>query len=572
MLIGGIAMLEEKEEEKKKKEPYRVPCRIPESLYNQILGWDLRFLGKNTINPKKNPSLIVNDILLTALCCREHLSADNSEYDKYCQTNAKNQPEKLYTLTLWGNLFEFVYLQYFDKAETPAKKKAKKEKIKTGGKRKVNYQVNLSASDFLRRLLTDAITNNAFKKYNPLNEIDYLPPPYKFTGYKNRKMCNKTNFILENILKKPNMTYVEPFVGAASLFFSLPLQDGWTYILSDLEKHKVNLLRVIRDYPYKLMEILLNRNYSPEKYAGGENENEHKKFLNDRLNRFTREFYLTREDYQKADNNWRIKSAADFFIIKHHSKIDITKADMFYGYVALIPLLSLKLRKAKAKIFYENALTIMKLYNKPNTIQLLDPPYISTEKSCWTSEIDYSRYLVESIYEKDDDDYFEDEKYAVKDDDDYSEDEKHNEKDDDDHSEDEKHNEKDDEKKKKEKPSLEDFHEEMATNMTNMKKKGCDFIYFCRSTCQRNIKDITKRTQKDKKLQEIIDDYFHHEDIGYHIDWIVLDKNATECFITTFDHADSISSSKPYIESISTYLPKNDTELEVAMKKHRYYR
>lgn len=51
----------------------------------------------------------------------------------------------------------------------------------------------------------------------------------------------------------------------------------------------------------------------------------------------------------------------------------------------------------------------MKAYNCENTIQLIDPPYIGTEKSCWSDEI-VNWYR--EIYENDEKDLLENEEYV----------------------------------------------------------------------------------------------------------------------------------------------------------------
>jgi hypothetical protein len=108
--------------------------------------------------------------------------------------------------------------------------------------------------------------------------LDSVPPAYHFVGQKNDKMQDKTNNILTDILNQDNILYVEPFCGSAALFLSLPFQlepdskANWKYILSDLSKNKVNLLRAIKYHPLELMAALAERKYNPDKYSGKNNE------------------------------------------------------------------------------------------------------------------------------------------------------------------------------------------------------------------------------------------------------------------------------------------------------------
>jgi uncharacterized protein (DUF1697 family) len=83
------------------------------------------------------------------------------------------------------------------------------------------------------------------------------------------------------------------------------------------------------------------------------------------------------------------------------------------------------------------------------------------------------------------------------------------------------------------------------------------------------VDDESARAVKDKNVQDRIDGYF--KNFGYHVDYLVLDSKATECFITSFEFRDEITRSEPYIESIATYVPKNESELKDAMKEHRHY-
>jgi site-specific DNA-adenine methylase len=537
--------------------------------------WTFKFLDGSDKNSNE-PSKKINDIMLTVFLCNEEFSGDDNAYSEFEKENPPTLPEKQYTFTLWSQLFRYLHCSYVQSAQLKAEEEYDDEYIRNNGKvsakTKAKLTVEIPDNIFLNRLLTDAITQKQLLSYDPYKHLDSLTPPYKFTGHKNPRMCKKTKEILksvitkpnqkESIFNRPNMTYVEPFMGAASLFFSLPIQDGWTYILSDLDKHKVNLLRVIRDSPYEMMDILLNRDYFIEKYAMLKEENDgeiikhknpKKDLLNERIRRMNNEYLLTHDDIQNYDNNSRAKSAADFFLLRHHSQIAPSNAELFYRRVAEIPLLGLKLRTAKADIVFSDALSIMKSYNSPNTIQLLDPPYVGSEIMCSSKAIDYWAELFMTIYEKDNRDYFEDENKMI-----------------DSKPESKKKSEVKPTKikKRKKRAELEEetrlFHREMATIMVNMKRVGCEFIYFCRSTARRKEDGDSKRTKRSVEIQKKLDKLFN--DRGFHIDWLVLDKKATECFITSFEHRDEHGfGSEPYIDGISTYLPKDEVELKEAM-------
>lgn len=91
------------------------------------------------------------------------------------------------------------------------------------------------------------------------------------------------------------------------------------------------------------------------------------------------------------------------------------------------------------------------------------------------------------------------------------------------------------------KQKFKSFHLDIENTMREMKNRNCEFIYYCRSTCPREIE--VDRPMEDKKIQAQIDELFAGN--GYYFTHLVLDKKTTERMITNFKNKES----KPYIQS-----------------------
>jgi hypothetical protein len=112
---------------------------------------------------------------------------------------------------------------------------------------------------------------DALKDPNYKPNLERVDPAFNFVGQKNPAMRDKTNSILNprnstTIMSQENILYFEPFCGTASLFLALPLQPTWKYVLNDLNKNKVNLLRAIKHHPYELLEKTLRCGYKNDKF------------------------------------------------------------------------------------------------------------------------------------------------------------------------------------------------------------------------------------------------------------------------------------------------------------------
>jgi site-specific DNA-adenine methylase len=347
--------------------------------------------------------------------------------------------------------------------------------------------------------------------------LNYVPPAFSFVGQKNEKMRYKTKMILGKKLGKDNLLYVEPFCGSAALFLSLPLQPTWKYILNDWSKNKVNLLRAIKYKPLELIEEILKYNYKPENYEGTDNairqeltayvewfedyifaywlgeqsakirsEKNKRKHKYDRIPRNN----VIPTDNQRYPKNQHIDHAAAYFVYISMIGRNKLSEKRFMELLGYIPLISLKLNRAKAKILYGDGIKIVKeyadtsniagykkntAYKNHKTLIVADPPYISSEEQC----------------DKND--------FALR-------------------------------------------HSEMV-NLIHRIKRHCFILYFCRSSSPLRFKG-KEREIRDIVLKGEIDDFFKEK--GYHYEEYRLSDNPKqpikEFMVTNFKH----HKSKPY--------------------------
>lgn len=114
--------------------------------------------------------------------------------------------------------------------------------------------------------------------------------PFRYAGGK----FYARKLIKENIPKHAH--YIEPFAGGASIFFAKNKAD--TNWLNDIDSDLINCLRVIRDYPDKLIEKLKNEKATKERHTYYKKEFEPKT----NLDRAVRWFYINRTSYSGIMN------------------------------------------------------------------------------------------------------------------------------------------------------------------------------------------------------------------------------------------------------------------------------
>lgn len=114
--------------------------------------------------------------------------------------------------------------------------------------------------------------------------------PFRYAGGK----FYARKLITEHI--PPHSSYIEPFAGGASVFFAKnKVQNNW---LNDIDKDLINCLKVIRDYPSKLIDALKDEKAVKERHGFFKNEFK----PSNSLERALRWFYLNRTSYSGIMN------------------------------------------------------------------------------------------------------------------------------------------------------------------------------------------------------------------------------------------------------------------------------
>jgi site-specific DNA-adenine methylase len=452
--------------------PIKYTVKLPTALLERINDIPCPFTNR-TGNDKIES---VNNCVLNAflLALTRKATGEDNYYQKVSFEERKHHSIATFRLPSW--LFEMVKNKY---------------------KKLYNRQVFMY-------VLADALAHRA--------SIDCLPPAFTFVGHKNEKMRKKTKMILAKKLGKENLLYVEPFCGSAALFLSLPLQPTWEYILNDWSKNKVNLLRAIKYKPLELIELVLAYEYHKDDYTGTNNETrqrltafvewfedyeftiwlrqEQSKAIQDEKNPYKHDYKddkrnrIIPTDNPRKEKNFFLDHAAAYLVYSAMVGRNKLSVNNFTKSLIQIPLISLKLNQAKARILWGDGIEVMKkyadtskvnVYKTHKTLIVADPPYISSEEQC-------------------------------------------------------------------DKNNFAKRHQEMI-NLLHRVKKHCYWLYFCRSSSPLRFKD-EEREVKDTTLQGKIDDFFRGR--GYYSEEYLLserdDQPIAEFMITNFRHYKS----KPY--------------------------
>ena len=120
--------------------------------------------------------------------------------------------------------------------------------------------------------------------------MEEMNSPFRYAGGK----FYARKLILKNI--PPHSHYIEPFAGGASIFFAKPkAAKNW---LNDIDKGLINCLRVIRDYPEKLIKRLAPEEASKTRHHYYKNSYKPKNTLDEAF----RWYYLNRTSYSGIMN------------------------------------------------------------------------------------------------------------------------------------------------------------------------------------------------------------------------------------------------------------------------------
>lgn len=195
-----------------------------------------------------------------------------------------------------------------------------------------------------------------------IDKTDILPKPFvKWAGGK-RKLIG----IITQYLPKHWNTYIEPFVGGGALLFHLQPK---TAIISDTNSELINAYRVIKENPYKLIELLehMKSHHSKEYYYYIRD-----KFLpKDNIEKAARFIYLNRTCFNGL---WRVNKQGKFNVpmgrYKNPKIVDRDNILAVHNYLSNndITILNEDFEKVS-------------LLAKPGDLVYFDPPYLPSDGS-----------------------------------------------------------------------------------------------------------------------------------------------------------------------------------------------
>lgn len=183
-----------------------------------------------------------------------------------------------------------------------------------------------------------------------------------------------------------HQTYVEPFCGAASVFFRK--MPAMFEILNDIDGDIVNFFNVLRQHPYRLIESILATPYSRNEF------NRAFEKTNDPIEKARRYYIISWQGFhggaksQKKYTGWRYQHSNN----RGKSVVDD------WNTVEHLPLIVERLKNA----FIENddALNVIERYDKPHTLFYIDPPYLAETRSKRWAKVGYRHEIDESYHEK----------------------------------------------------------------------------------------------------------------------------------------------------------------------------
>lgn len=176
----------------------------------------------------------------------------------------------------------------------------------------------------------------------------------KYPGGKGFPSIN--SWIISNLPKNyEEMVYIEPYAGAGSVLLNKnPSQQE---ILSDIDISIINIFKKIRDEPKEFIKKLSHLKYC-------------------------------QETFDKALNNW-YEEAINEYILRRMSRGGLKKVfswsdrqrggkpgDVNAWQSAILNLSDISERLKEVYIFNKPALDVIRIFNSPNTLLYLDPPYL----------------------------------------------------------------------------------------------------------------------------------------------------------------------------------------------------
>ena len=213
-------------------------------------------------------------------------------------------------------------------------------------------------SDALRCAIYDVLSeNHREQSLQPHENIFY------YMGQKNPKMQDFLNAVFADIEEKyAPSSYIEPFAGSGNVLLHKPRRGAET--LNELDADTVNLLRVLRDFPFELKRELLKLDVNQETFNKAKAE-------------LKEAFSLKSTKYR------RIQRAAMTFYVKYASiygkgeSFNNKTTEIFHKKLDILHLLSKRLQNVNIR--KSDALYFCKTQNFNNALLYFDPPYVGSE-------------------------------------------------------------------------------------------------------------------------------------------------------------------------------------------------
>lgn len=154
--------------------------------------------------------------------------------------------------------------------------------------------------------------------------------------------------------------YVEPFCGAASVFYrAAPVKHA---LLADMDSRLINCLRVIRDFPHELQTLLSKTPYSLDSF------NEAKEVHPFDMEDARRFFTLNRQSVNGLGANWG----------KNKGTWRYGPVEIWNSKILQLPLFSKKLQGVELKCqSFQKTLAVA---DRPGTVVYADPPYVHSTR------------------------------------------------------------------------------------------------------------------------------------------------------------------------------------------------
>lgn len=175
-------------------------------------------------------------------------------------------------------------------------------------------------------------------------------------------------WIIENFPEDyPEMTYCEPYIGGGSVF--LNKERSKQEVISDKDKKVISIFKALRDEPGELIGRIKRTKYKEENFKKALKAAE--EGFTDYIEEAINEIILRRM------SRGGLKAAFSFSErLRGGQPGDVNAWETYKEQLAAIAE-----RIEKTHIFCEPAVDIIKVWDGPNTLMYLDPPYLPTTRS-----------------------------------------------------------------------------------------------------------------------------------------------------------------------------------------------